>query len=70
MASSAPDKMRDQGVLNPNISSGGAAKSPLGYVVYERYEQESEADGMELAEADTPIDDVLPIPCARDATYV
>ena len=61
--------MQDQGALNPNISSVGVAKFPLSYVVDERCEQESEGDGMELAEADTPTDDVLPILCARDDVY-
>ena len=62
--------MRNQGALNPNISSGHAVKSPLSYVVDEHYEQESEGGGMELTEADTPTDDVLPILCARDAKHV
>lgn len=62
--------MRDQGALNPNISSEAVAKSPLNYVVDDCCEQESEGDGMELAEADTLTDDVLPSLCAQDAEHV
>jgi hypothetical protein len=61
--------MRDQGALNPNISEA-AAKSPLSYVVDEYCEQESEEDGMGLAEADNLTDDVLPILCAQDVEHV